>query len=131
LEVYKVFSEFRDLMDRWDSARRMMLENDLCLFFKKDGRFYGATESGRITFARMKNPETEEDKAWRKEATFTAYDLADTADGEEKTSVFGAADLPDIKTVSEDEARKSLKKSGKDMPSISDDEGEEKPYGEE
>lgn len=125
-----MFSEFRDLMDSWDRARRLMLENDLCLFFKKGGRLYGATEAGRITFARMKNPENDEDRAWGKEATFTAYDLADTADGEEKTSVFGAADLPDIKTVSEEEARRALKKSGKDMPSIPSG-GEEKPYGEE
>jgi hypothetical protein len=130
LEVKKVFSEFRDLMDRWDEARRLMLENDLCLFFKKDGRLYGATEVGRITFARMKNPENDEDRAWRKEASFTAYDLEDTSKGEEKTSVFGLADLPDIKTVSEEKARRMLKKSGKEMPSISDD-GEEKPYGEE
>lgn len=125
-----MFSEFRELMDKWDEARRLMLESELCLFFKKGGRLYGTAEAGRITFARMKNPENDEDKAWRKEATFTAYDLEDTSKGEEKTSVFGLADLPDISTVSEERAKKMLKKSGKEMPSVSED-GEEKPYGEE
>lgn len=125
-----MFSEFRDLMDRWDRARKVMLESDLCLFFKKDGKIYGTTEVGRITFARMKNPETKEDKAWRREATFTAYDLAGAADGEEKTLVFSASDLPEIKTVSEEEAKKELKKIGKDMPSVSE-EDDDKSYGEE
>jgi len=124
-----VFSEFRELMDKWDSSRRLMLENDLCLFFKKDGRLYGATETARITFARMKSPEGKDDKAWAKDATFTAYDLEKTADGEESTSVFGAADLPDMEMVDEDKATSILKKKGKSMPAISDDD-EEKAIGE-
>ena len=124
-----MFSEFRDLMDRWDEARRLMLEQDLCLFFRKDGRLYGATETGRITFARMKNPESKEDRAWMKDASFSAYDLEKSADGEEVASVFSAADLPDIKTVDEDEANRILKKKGKKLPAVSDDE-EESPKGE-
>lgn len=120
-----MFSEFRDLMERWDAARKVMLESDLCLFFKKGGKLYGATETGRITFARMKNPENEEDRTWRKEATFSAYDLEGLADGEEKTSVFGASDLPEIKAMDEDEAKRLLKKKGKDMPSVSDEDDEE------
>lgn len=127
-----MFSEFRSLMDRWDEARRLMLEQDMCLFFKKDGRLYGATETGRITYARMKNPETAEDRAWMKDASFSAYDLEKTADGEEVASVFGAADLPSIKPLDEDEAAKILKGKGKKMPSVSrDDDDEDSPLGEE
>lgn len=126
-----MFSDFRELMDRWDVQRRLMLEHDLCLFFKKDGRLYGATETGRITFARMKNPESDEDRAWGKDATFTAYDLERSADGDEKASVFGAADIVGIKMVDEEEAGRLLGKKGKKLPSISDDDDEgEKTYGE-
>jgi hypothetical protein len=128
-----MFSEFRDLMDKWDGARRLMIESDLCLFFRKDGRLYGAGESSRITFARMKNPSSKEDRDWRKDATFTAHDLEKTADGANSMSVFSAADLPDIEIVDEEKAQKEMKKKGKDFPSVSDDEDEPrgKPFGEE
>jgi hypothetical protein len=124
-----MFSEFRDLMEKWDRASRLMLENDLCLFFRKDGRLYGAGESSRITFARMKNPESKEDKEWRREATFSAYDLEKGADA---TSVFSAADLPDIEIVDHDEAQKELKKKGKGIPVVPDeDDPKGKSIGEE
>lgn len=125
-----MFSSFRELMDKWDTHRKLILENDLCLFFKKDGKLYGTTETGRITFARMKNPESDDDKAWRKDATFTAYDLEKTAEGDEKASVFGLADIVDIKMVDEDEAKKILKKKHKELPSVSEDD-DERTYGEE
>jgi hypothetical protein len=117
-------------MDRWDKARRLMLEQDLCLFFSKDGRFYGAPENSRITFARMKNPDSDEDAAWMKDASFSAYDLEKVADGEEVASVFTAADLPEIKTVGREKAEKALKKKGKKIPAISEEEGD-KSLGEE
>ena len=129
-----MFSDFRCLMDAWDEARRLMVEGDLCLFFRKGGRLYGAGESSRITFARMKNPESKEDREWRKDATFTAYDLEKTADGSETMSVFSSADLPDMKIVDQDEADKVLKKKGKRVPSVSGSDDEDKggrTFGEE
>jgi len=119
-----VFSEFRDLMDRWDEARRLMLEQDLCLFFSKDGRLYGAPESSRITFARMKNPDSKEDRAWMKDASFSAYDLEKVADGEEVASVFTAADLPEIKTVDREKAEGVLNKKGKKIPAVPKEDGD-------
>jgi hypothetical protein len=116
-----MFSDFRSLMDRWDRASRIMVESDLCLFFRKDGRLYGAGEPSRITFARMKNPETKEDKEWRKEATFSAHDLEKTSDGSGSMVVMTAADLPDIEVVDHDVAEKEMKKMGKSLPSVSDD----------
>lgn len=113
-----MFSEFRGLMDRWDEAHRLMVEGDLCLFFRKGGRLYGAGETARITFARMKSPDDKEDRDWRKDATFTAYDLEKGADS---MSVFSAADLPDIELVDEDQAQKALKKKGKSLPNVEDD----------
>lgn len=118
------FSEFRELMDRWDASSHLFVENDLCMFFKKDGVLYGATESGRITFARMKNPESDEDLNWGKEATFSAYDLEKTASGNKTMSVFGKNDMSKMKPVSEEEAEGHLKKKGMNMPSVKDDEDE-------
>jgi len=116
-----MFSDFRSLMDRWDSASRVMVESDLCLFFRKDGRLYGAGESSRITFARMKNPETKEDREWRKEATFSAHDLEKTADGSGSMVVMTAADLPEIEVVDHAVAEREMKKMGKPLPAVSDD----------
>lgn len=122
-----MFSEFRGLMDKWDAAKKVMVEGDLCLFFRKGDKLYGAGESSRITFARMKSPESKEDKEWRKDATFSAYDLEK---GSESMSIFSAADLPDIKIVDEEEAQKVLNKKGKGIPDIRDD-SDDKPIGEE
>lgn len=124
------FSDFRELMDKWDAASRLFKESDLCLFFKKDGTVYGATEDGRITYARMKNPESKEDAEWAKEATFSAYDLDKSSSGEKVKSVFRSDDMKDIKVVTQDEAEKHLEKKGKKMPSISEDD-EEKSMGEQ
>lgn len=116
-----MFSTFRELMNKWDNARKLMIENNLCLFFKKDGRIYASTEDGRLTFARMKNPDAE-DKAWAKDATFDAYDLEKTYDGNETRVIFGMADMPDIKIIDEKKVAKIMKKKGKQIPKISEDE---------
>lgn len=124
------FSSFRDLMDKWDMAAQMFVESDLCLFFKKDGVLYGATETGRITFARMKSPESKEDKDWGKEATFAAYDLEKSAGGEKSMSVFHLTDIPKIEIMNQQGVEKELKSKGKKLPAISDDD-QDHTYGEE
>lgn len=115
------FSDFRELMDKWDEASKLFNESDLCLFFRKDGSLYGATETGRITYARMKNPESKEDRNWSKEATFAAYDLEKSAEGKKAMSVFGKSDLKNMEMMSQEEAEKELEKKGKKMPAISED----------
>jgi hypothetical protein len=124
------FSNFRELMDTWDSSSHLFAENDLCMFFKKDGVLYGATEAGRITFARMKNPESKEDKDWRKDASFVAYDLEKTASGEKSMTVFGYEDASKAKVIGEEEAKKELKVKGKNMPVIKDDDDQDRAIGE-
>jgi len=123
------FSDFRQLMDVWDKSSKLFKENDLCLFFKKDGILYGATETSRITYARMKNPESKEDEAWKKDATFTAYDLEKSADGTKVKSVFNSDDVDKLIAIDEEQAEKELEKKGKKLPSIIEDD-EEKTYGE-
>lgn len=124
------FSKFRELMDKWDKAVEVLSENDLCLFFKKDGDIYGATENSRITFARMKNPETKEDKEWKKEATFVAYDLGKTEGDKKSTSIFNDKDVAELKVITIDQAEKELEKIGKKIPKIKE-EDEENTFGEE
>jgi len=122
------FSRFRELMDKWDASRHLFEHSDLCIFFKKDGSVYGATESGRITFARIKNPESKDDIAWKKDASMLLYDLE--KDSEDKRIMVGSSEILDFELISQDEAEKILKKKGKEMPSVSeeDDDGY---YGEE
>ena len=125
------FSSFRELMDKWDASSRMFVENDLCLFFKKDGVIYGANETGRITFARMKNPESKEDEEWAKEASFAAFDLEKSTDAEKTMSVFHSDDISSMKVLSQDSAERRLEKKGKKMIVVSDDDVGDKTYGEE
>lgn len=123
------FSNFRELIDKWDNSFKLFKESDLCLFFKKDGILYGATETSRITYARMKNPESKEDESWKKEASFTAYDLEKSGDKEKVRRPFSLSDLDEIVPISQEQAEKEMEKKGKKLPSILDD--EEQTYGEE
>jgi len=122
------FSRFRNLMDKWDAAQKI-LESDLCMFFKKDGKVYGATESGRITFARMKNPDSDEDLAWKKDASMMLYDLE--KDPNENKIIVGSHEILDFKPISQDKAENMLKKKGKNLPAVKEDDDEEGYYGEE
>jgi hypothetical protein len=124
------FSNFRELIDKWDDSAHIFLENDLCMFFKKNGKLYGATESSRITFARMKNPESKEDKSWSKEATFTVYDLENSSEGQNSMNVFGKKDLIGLEVITQEEAEKELSKKGKKMPLVKDDDDQDSTYGE-
>lgn len=107
----------------------LLKENDLCLFLKKDGVIYGATETSRITFARMKNPESKEDREWAKEASLSVYDLEKSQDGKASMSLMGLSDVKGLVPMDEKEAEKELGKKGKKIPVIRDEE-EEKTYGE-
>ena len=93
-------------------------ENNLVFFFKKDKTLYGAPESSRLTFARMKNPE-DDDADWSKEATFSAYDLEKSSDKPSK-NLFGSKDLEKIQVIDQEKAEKELAKKGKKMPDFSD-----------
>jgi hypothetical protein len=117
------FSDFRQLLDRWDEVKDkfnkkcLMEDNDLVFFFQKDKKIYGSGENGRLVFARMKNPD-DEDKAWISGASFSAHDLEDSSSNNER--LFTSKDLKNIKIINQEEAVKKLEKKGKKFPSISD-----------
>ena len=106
------FSDFRHLMDLWDESQEMdkveamLSANQLILFFKKNGNMYGAPESSRLVFARMKNPDKDTPKTYVDEANFMAVNLTKAVQGEEEKVVFGKSDLKDIKIIDQDEVKK-------------------------
>lgn len=80
---------------------KMILDgSNVIFFFLYKGDLYGASESGRVTFAKMldkKDPDNT--KGWRKEATWTATNLYQSVDGKKNQTILGEKDLKDIKVI--------------------------------
>ena len=104
------FSNFRSLLDLWDNIKEdfnkkcIIEDNDLVFFFTKDKTIYGAPETSRITFAKMKNSNKDE-KQWRKDATFSAYNLQNK---ENQESIFNYNDLDKIKVIDKEIVEKKI-----------------------
>lgn len=125
------FSSFRELMDKWDASARLFEENDLCMFFKRDGVVYGVTENGRITYATIKSPESKKDASMTKDASLVFYNLEEKGEGDKPVRiVVDSESLDDFKPIDQSAAEKILKKKGKEMPFVKDDDEEEGHYGE-
>jgi hypothetical protein len=111
---YPAFSSFRELLTTWDESADLMKVkslidvNKLMLFFKKDGKIYGASENSRLIFARMKNPDDDTDEDWAKEADFSAFDLAEALKGNRVQSVFSYKDLDSINILDQEKVEKIL-----------------------
>jgi len=110
------FSNFRALLDRWDEhvsgekIQTIIEDNGFVLFLKKDDFIYATTEDGRLTFARMKNPDPDDPKGYMKSATFTATNLTKAIEGEEAQTVFNSKDIIQAKIISREKAEELLKK---------------------
>lgn len=120
------FSPFRSLLDKWDETlvkedkkkqekqnkvKNIIDGKNLIMFFKKGNSLFGAPEESRIVFARMKNPDTDDlPEDWGDDASFSAFDLAKTLNGEPVENLFSMNDLPDIDVVTRDEIENSLMK---------------------
>lgn len=79
------------------------------MFFKHKGKIFGAPESSRIIFAKMKDKKDEDNtKKWRKEANFSAIDLQKYGQDEQGQSIFGEKELSDIKVIDKSDVEKSL-----------------------
>jgi hypothetical protein len=116
------FSDFRYLMDLWDEAidqdkqskiRSILDGAGLVMFFSKDGEFFGAPEDSRVTFARMKQPDEDADKNWRKEANFLAINLSKAIKGSPDKNVFGLDALSKVKIMDKEDVFKLLAKAAK------------------
>jgi hypothetical protein len=111
------WEEASALLDKKDKLKNLLSVSVFVFFFKKDGSIYGVTEDGRLTFARMKNPE-EEDEEWVKESNFSATNLSKAINGEKSTSLFGIKDLKEIKILTSEQALLELAKKVKDLDNV-------------
>lgn len=112
------FSSFRQLLDQWDEVSpqfkvKVLLEdNSLVLFFKKGKTIYGAPESSRLVFAKLKNPDEDTPDGWADEASFVAYDLGKAVHGDKVQVMFTNKDLDDLKVMDQKQVEKALAKQG-------------------
>ena len=121
------FSSFRKLMDIWDSvleeeardnAIHTLLDGQgLIVFFRKGEDLFGAPEESRVTFARLKNPEGDDD-GFTQDANFLAVNLLDALMGKKTQTIFTHKDLPKIKIVSRDKCGQLLLDKAKKMKDV-------------
>lgn len=81
---------------------------EFILFFTFEKNLFGASESARVTYAKMKDKDDEDNTpGWRKEASFTATNLNKLVKGEDCRNIFYFKDLSKMKVVSD---KKKIKK---------------------
>lgn len=109
-----------NIVEKWKKALFEAISNDkktkaknlvdnLMFFFSFKGEPYGASENSRVTYAKMKDDNDEDNtKSWRKEANFSAANLKKCLDGEETQTIFSIKDLDDIKVINKEKALKLL-----------------------
>ena len=127
------FSKFCQLMDLWDNyvlaenveheIEKFLDHKQLLMFFtftytkkgsdKKVIKLYGATEEGRLGFARMKSPNPEDPDV--AQDNFTAFDLKSLlnkshSDEIETIKIFNKKDLKNIKIIDKEKAIQMLSK---------------------
>ncbi len=127
------FSEFRNLMDVWDNyvfvetvhneLEKFLTHKEIIMYFlypvkhgkpQKKARLYGATEEGRLAFAKIKNPN--DDDPEKAQDNFQAFDLeslinhSDEPEEIQRIKIFNRKDIKKIKIVSQDYAIDKLTK---------------------
>lgn len=121
------FSSFRTLMDLWDEAvekekhtdkiNSMLDASEFIMFFLKGGEVYGAPEMSRLIFAKMKDPDDEENSDdWAEEASFSGYVLKDALKGQETIRLFHQKDLKGLRVIDKDKAVQLLMNQKADKP---------------
>ena len=143
------FSEFRNLMDVWDNyvfvetvhneLEKFLTHKEIIMYFlypvrhgklKKKVRLYGATEDGRLAFAKIKSPN--EDDPEKAQDNFQAFDLeslinhSDEPEEIQRIKIFNLKDINKIKIVSQNYAIEKLTKlrTAKYLKPIDDPESE-------
>jgi hypothetical protein len=101
------FSAFRAILDQWDEhcaleqdVNQTLDDHGMILFFQKGDDLFGGPEESRIIFAKLKDPN--EDDNFRDEAKFLATNLKSAIGGDKIENMFGFKDLDDIKLIDRD-----------------------------
>lgn len=115
--------DFRDLMEGWeyflevkkqeDRLNELLDKHQITLFFTKGKDLFGAPESSRVIFAKLKTNDEDDPMQpnFRQEARFPAINLFRSMSGdpdEAVQSVFGLKDLPKLKVCDREDAVKML-----------------------
>jgi hypothetical protein len=127
------FSNFRDFVHTWNDyvekefqeqetdnqVEMLMAGQPFVMFFQKGKDIYGATEEGRLTFAKMKGDE--EDEEWKKEANFLGINLNKALEGIKVHNMFSVGDLEKIKVLDRDVAKQKLLDKAAKMKNVKAD----------
>lgn len=104
----KEFNLWEAALEKQAKIQAVLNDNDLVFFFSKGKEIYGAPETSRVIFARMRHPDEETSAAWVKEANLLAFNLGKVLQGDDGKVVFGAKELDDIKIIDQDKAETEL-----------------------
>lgn len=102
-----------DKESKQDKVRNLIDGQNLILFFTKGGNLFGAPEESRLVFAKMKDPEPDDDMpvGWANDANFAAFDLMKALIGDRVENMFGKKDMKQIKIIDPENAHSMLMKS--------------------
>jgi len=131
------FSKFRSLIDTWDQylveeeeenkIDLLLNGQPFVMFFKKGKEVYGATEEGRLVFAKMKGDD--EDEEWKKEANFMGINLTKALQGAKVHNMFSTKDLDKIKILDQEDVKNILAKKTKSAKPIEPEKEDDTPPG--
>lgn len=96
---------WEDAVEQRKNKLRLIIDNsDMLFFFRYQGNVYGTSENGRVIFAKMKDKKDDDNtKSWRKEASFTATNICELANGKQVQNVFGDKECNDIDVIQDKE----------------------------
>lgn len=113
---------FREMMNAWDltlleaalddKIGALLDSGEFSMFLLRDKEVFGVTEEGRVTFARIIDPE-DEDKDWAKDASFMGVNLTQTVTGHPGQAVFSKKDFKKFKVIDRDTALEKLSNQAK------------------
>lgn len=99
--IQKLYEAIED-EDRKNKIKLVLDGGNFIFFFKYKENIYGTGESGRVTFAKMKDSQDEENTdAWRKEANFIATNLNDMMLGKQNQTIFGEKECNEIDVIAD------------------------------
>lgn len=120
---YAGISDFRGLMENWeyflemkgleDKLNQLLDKHEITLFFTKGDDLYGAPESSRVIFAKLKTDDDDDPMQpnFRQEARFPVINLFRSMNGSPEDivqSVFGLKEMPDLEVCDREKAIQML-----------------------
>lgn len=96
----RIMKQWRESLDIQNKIKLLLDGGNFIFFFKNKGILYGTGEHGRVMFAKMKDP-NDEDQGWRDDANFTATNLFDLLAGKENQTIFSGKDIDNIQVITD------------------------------